>query len=89
MTTTTLTKGLRGLLLGLMAALALLSGTGTAHAYTDNEQNYLFQLGPSMLQVPSSDEAKLTNGYKVCADLKSGPEAIGVLAQQATLRLRV
>jgi hypothetical protein len=36
MTTTTLTKGLKGLLLGLMAALALLgaalSGTGTAHA---------------------------------------------------------
>jgi len=40
-----------------------LSGTGTAHAYTDNERNYLFQLGPDMLQVPGSDGDKLQNGY--------------------------
>jgi hypothetical protein len=42
---------------------AALSGTGTAHAYTDNERNYLFQLGPDMLQVPGSDGDKLQNGY--------------------------
>ena len=49
---------------------AALSGTGTAHAYTDNERNYLFQLGPDMLQVPGSDGDKLKNGYVVCDYLR-------------------
>jgi len=40
-----------------------LSGTGTTHACTDHERNYLFQLGPDMLQVPGSDGDKLQNGY--------------------------
>jgi hypothetical protein len=94
MTTTTLTKGLRGLLLGLMAALALLgaalSGTGTAHAYTDNERNYLLQLGPDMLQVPGSDQTKLNLGNEVCVALRAGdrPRAdISVLQQRTGLSL--
>jgi hypothetical protein len=69
---------LKGLLLGLMAVLALLgaalSGSGTAHAYTDNERNYLFQLGPDMLQVPGSDQTKLATGYAICDELRGGAQ---------------
>jgi hypothetical protein len=48
----------------------LLSGTGTAHAYTDTEVHYLLQLNE--LQVPGSDETKLNLGNEVCVALRAG-----------------
>src|SRR6476620_7084009 len=74
MTTTTLTKGLKGLLPGLALTGAMLGatlfdgGTGTAHAHTDSEAHYLFQLNE--LQVPGSDQSKLNLGNEVCAALR-------------------
>jgi Protein of unknown function (DUF732) len=67
---------LKGLLLGLMAVLAFLgaalSGIGTAHAYTDSEQQYLMQLNE--LQAPGSDQTKLANGYAICDELRGGAQ---------------
>ena len=77
-TTTTLTKGLRGLLVGLAVTLAMLGalllggGTGTAHAYTDSEQQYLMQL--SLEQVPVANDIKLNNGYPACNHLRNGAQ---------------
>lgn len=90
MTATPLTRRLRGALLGLTVNLAtlgalLFGGTGTAHAYTGDEQNYLYQLGPSALQVPGSNEGKLNNGYMVCTDLRNGGSP---LAEVYTLQQR-
>jgi hypothetical protein len=87
-----MTTTVRGLLLGLMVALAilgaLLSGTGIAYAYTGSEVHYLFQLNE--LQVPGSDQSKLNLGNEVCAALRAGdrPRAdISVLQQRTGLSL--
>jgi hypothetical protein len=67
---------------------ALVLGTGTAHAYTQNEVQYLVQLNE--LQVPGSDQTKLDWGNDVCAALRQGdrPRAdIYVLQQRTGLSL--
>lgn len=77
MKTTTLKRGVIGILLGLMVALvqvgaALSGGVGTAHAYTENEQQYLNQL--SLEQVGGAGAVKLSNGYTACNDLRNGAQ---------------
>jgi len=69
--------GLKGALLGLMVALmqfgaALSGGVGTAHAYTENEQQYLNQL--SLEQVPGANDIKLSNSYTACNHLRNGAQ---------------
>src|SRR6185312_12353236 len=77
--------GTGGLLFGLAVTLPMLGaflfggGTGTAHAYTDSEQNYLFQLGPEMLNLPGPNDIKLKAGYAVCDYLRGGGQPMGAV----------
>jgi hypothetical protein len=68
----------------MLGALLIGGGTGTAHAYTDSEAHYLFQLNE--LQVPGSDQTKLNLGNEVCAALRAGdrPRADIPVLQQRT-----
>jgi hypothetical protein len=72
----------------MLGALLFGGGTGTAHAYTDNEMHYLAQLNE--LQVPGSDQTRLKLGNEVCVALRAGdrPRAdISVLQQRTELSL--
>jgi hypothetical protein len=72
MTTSTLTKGLRGLMLGLVVALAPLGAApcGLAHADVNAEVQYVKEVADA--GIPGEPNQLLTNGNVMCNAVNTG-----------------